>query len=267
MARTTYVERNFFGVLRIAADRAHKFRELTHGTTLHGRAWLDPARQTEPTAYYSRTGPVGEFFAAFGQRTPTATVAAIGLGAGEMASYARPTDDWTYYEINPAVVRVACNPNRFAFIKRSPAKRVGVVLGDARLQLRYAERGQYDLIIVDAFNSDSIPVHLVTREAVRLYLDKLADGGVLLFHISNRRLDLKPVVANLAHDAGLVAASCDDLVLKAHEVLDGKEPSQWVVMARHEINLGPHWQPLPPEPGGRLWTDDFSNVLQVIRWQ
>ena len=272
MMRTTSVERNFFGVLRIATDRSHKFRELMHGTTLHGRAWLDPARQTEPTAYYSRTGPAGEFFADFDRRTASATVAAIGLGAGEMSSYARSVDDWTFFEINPAVVRVACNSNRFAFIKHSPAKRVGIVLGDARLQLRHAERGQYGVIILDAFNSDSIPVHLVTREAVRLYLDKLAGGGVLLFHISNRRLDLKPVVANLAHDAGLVALSCDDLVLKGGELLDGKEPSQWVVMARQEADLGslvsnPRWQRLRPEPRQRLWTDDFSNVLQVIRWR
>ena len=271
MTRVLFRERNFFGVLRITVDREQKFRELTHGTTLHGRAWIEPARRAEPTGYYFRTGPVGQFFDAFDQR-PAATVAVIGLGTGGLSSYARATDDWTYYEINPAVVRVACNPKRFAFIQLSPAKRVGIVLGDARLQLRYAAAGQYDLIVLDAFNSDAIPVHLITREAVRLYLDKLADGGVLLFHISNRRLDLKPVVGNLAQDAGLVALWCDDIRLKAADVLDGKEPSQWVALARHEAALGPllsdgRWRRLPPAPGLRLWTDDFSNVLQVIRWR
>ena len=270
MTRVEFTERNFFGVLRITVDRGQKFRELMHGTTMHGRAWIDPARQAEPTGYYYPTGPVGQFFAAFDRRT-AANVAVIGLGTGGLSCYARATDDWTFYEINPAVVRIACNPKRFAFIKLSPAKRVGIVLGDARLQLRYAVPGQYDLIILDAFNSDSIPVHLVTREAVRLYLDKLADDGVLLLHISNRRLELKPVVANLAHDAGLIALACDDLRLKVADVLNGKEPSQWVAMARTETALDPlladrRWQRLHPEPRLRLWTDDFSNVLQVIRW-
>lgn len=271
MGRSVYITRNFFGILSITVDTEHKFRQLMHGTTLHGRAWIDPKRETEPTAYFFHNGPAGQFFASFNQQKTNAHVAVIGLGAGALASYARPGEDWTFYEIDPDCVRIACNPRRFPFLQRCVAKRVGVVLGDARLQLHDAAPALYDLIVLDAFSSDSIPSHLITREALRLYLDKLRPDGRLLFHISNRRLRLEPVVANLAHDAGLVAFSCTDGWLRPSDVKDGKEPSQWVVLAKRREDLGSlpadsSWVALTARPGLRLWTDDFSNILQVIRW-
>jgi hypothetical protein len=265
------VERNFFGVLRITDSADHRFRDFLHGTTLHGRSRLDPAQEKEPTAYYHRHGPVGQFFTAFDLARTNASVAVIGLGSGGLSAYARPTEDWLYYEIDPDVARIANNRRWFPFMHTTVARKMNIALGDARLQFRYAEAGEYDLIILDAFSSDSIPLHLITREAVRLYLDKLSPHGILLFHISNRRLDLAPVVANLASDAHLACRLYDYPVVHAPDLMDGLEPSEWAVLARNDADFGsladkPHWRVLPPDSQRRLWTDDFSNVLQVLRW-
>jgi hypothetical protein len=145
------------------------------------------------------------------------------------------------------------------------------VLGDARLQLRDSPDGKYSLIIVDAFSGDSIPMHLLTREALALYLRKLAPGGILAFHMSNHYLRLLPVFAGLAHDAGLVCLMDDDTVITQAQLDAGKTPSQWVVMGRSREDLGqlgvdPRWKPIEMETGVRVWTDDYSNLLRIIRW-
>jgi hypothetical protein len=148
-----------------------------------------------------------------------------------------------------------------------------VILGDARRSLATAPDGHYGLIILDAFSSDAIPSHLLTREALRLYLDKLADSGLLALHISNRHLDLEPTVANLAHDAKLVAlAQLEAAISKEDALRDGRTPSHWVVLARRAEAFGAlrgdqRWRALPSRPDRRLWTDDFSNMMEVIRWR
>ena len=148
-----------------------------------------------------------------------------------------------------------------------------MVIGDARHSLPAAPDRHYGLIILDAFSSDAIPSHLLTREALRLYLDKLADHGLLAFHISNRHLDLEPTVGNLAHDAGLHArAQLEAGMSKEDAGRVGRTPSHWVVLARRQEDLGAlrddrRWRALPPRPDRRLWTDDFSNMLEVIRWR
>jgi hypothetical protein len=263
-------ERNFFGVLRVTEDEHRLFHQLVHGNTLHGRQSLDPARQTEPLCYFHPTGPIGQVFDMVHGRaslSPT-NIAVIGLGAGSLACYARPTEGWTFYEINPAVEQIARDPNCFTFMSRSNAKSLRVVLGDARLQLKNAPDHAYNLIVGDAFSSDSIPVHLLTREAFRLYDAKLAPGGLLAFHISNRRLNLAPIVASLASDGGFVALDQQDTAPGP----SGKENSEWTVMARRSEDLQPllasrRWQVLTPSSTARVWTDDFSNILGVLKWR
>jgi hypothetical protein len=270
--RILHRERDFFGVLRVTTDSQGKFHQIVQGNTVHGRQSVDPLRATEPLAYYHRTGPVGQVFEVFNAAPATPRVAIIGLGAGTLACYARPGQDWTFYEIDPAVQRIADDSAYFTFLKHSSARKLNVILGDARLRLREAPERQYGLLVLDAFSSDAIPVHLLTREAIRLYLEKLADHGLIALHITNRRLDLKPVVANLANDARLVCFNCDDLAISATESALGKEASQWVVLARAKEDLDAlssdqRWQPLQTRSSFGLWTDDFSNIISLLRWR
>jgi hypothetical protein len=268
--RALLTERNFFGVLRVTEDSEGKYHQLVHGNTLHGRQSLDPARETEPLAYYSRSGPIGQVFEMFDARIgeSPADIAVIGLGAGSLACYATHFQNWTFYEIDPAVERIARDTNCFTFLKLSPARSLNIVLGDARLRIKEAPDHGYSLLVVDAFSSDSIPIHLATSEAFQLYLRKLANNGFLVFHISNRRLDLEPVMGNLAQNAGLVALYCKDLLGGP----PGKEASEWVVMAHRTQDLQPllpdhRWKSLASQPGTRVWTDDFSNIISVLKWR
>jgi len=263
-------ERNFFSVLKVSQDREGQYHTLTHGSTVHGRQSLDPARRRQPLSYFHRTGPLGQVFAAYGDLSRAPRVAVVGLGTGTVACYGQPGQQLTFYEIDPAVERVARDPRYFTFLQDCPAD-VAVVLGDARLSLRQAADSCYNMIILDAFSSDAIPIHLVTREALKLYLAKLAKGGILAFHISNRYLDLTPVLGNLAQDAGLTAMKQLDGKLTAAEKQEKKSPSYWVVMARDRAHLealarDPRWQALPGKSGGPLWTDDFSDILTVFTW-
>lgn len=197
-------------------------------------------------------------------------MALIGLGAGSLACYKQPVQRWTFYEIDPSVVRIAQSPEYFTYL-RDCAPDARLMLGDARLALAAADE-RYDLIVLDAYSSDSIPVHLITREALQLYLAHLEPGGVLAFHISNIYLDLKPVLGGLAADAGLAARSRDDLAPSAAEQARGKSASQWVLMARVPADLGSladdsAWQPLAAPAGRAVWTDNFSSLLSVFRWR
>lgn len=255
-------ERSFFGVHRVAEDG--NFRLLFHGKTVHGIQSLDPAKSPEPLGYYHREGPLGEVFA--GIQGP---VAAVGLGAGAVAAYGKPGQEFTFYEIDPVVTQLASDPRHFRYLADSPA-RIGVVTGDARLMLGKATDGHYGLILLDAYSSDSIPVHLLTREAMQLYLSKLAPGGRIALHISNLHMDLRPVVAGLGSDAGLVCLFREDDVT-AEEMAEGKVSSRWVLMARGEEDLGParssrHWQGLEADPAGKVWTDDYSSVLPLLEF-
>jgi SAM-dependent methyltransferase len=193
------------------------------------------------------------------------------LGAGALAYYARPDQAWTFYEIDPAVIDVARNPNLFTFL-HDHLPDAPIVLGDARLQLRHAPDAGFDILVVDCFSSDAIPVHLLTREALALYLRKLGPNGVLLFHLSNRYLDLKPVLAALAADAGLdVCRQREDLALDSADRSAGKSPSTWAILARKPSDLGrleksALWLPIELPPGIRVWTDDYSHLWGVFHW-
>jgi hypothetical protein len=258
--------RSFFGVTQVTRDPEGRFHELMHGHTVHGRQFLDDARRCEPLAYYHRTGPFGDVYRALRGETPL-RVGVIGLGSGAMAAHALPGDAWTYFEIDPAAITVASDTNLFRFLSDCTAARVDIVPGDARLQLRGVPDGTFDLLALDAFSSDAIPTHLLTREAMALYLSKIKPGGLVAMHVSNRYLDLEPVVAALAEDAGLVVRKCDDAEIQ----YEGKEISEWTVFARDEEQLArplrrARWLIPSPARGVDVWTDDRSSILSVFSW-
>ncbi|HXY39667.1 MAG TPA: fused MFS/spermidine synthase, partial [Vicinamibacteria bacterium] len=191
-----YAFRTFFGVYRVREDPATRLRVLLHGTTLHGMQSLDPAWRREPLGYYDRRGPVGQAFAAL-PAASRARVAVVGLGVGGLAGYARPGQRFTFFEIDPAVERLAREARWFSYLADC-GDHCSVVTGDGRLSLGREPERAYDLLVLDAFSSDAIPVHLLTREAFTLYRSRLAEGGALLVHLSNRHLDLAPVLGRLA---------------------------------------------------------------------
>ena len=270
--RTLHSERNFFGVLRITQDPIGPFRRLVHGSTLHGRQFINPARHCEPLSYYHRSGPLQNIFKVAVRTSGCTNVAVIGLGAGSAACYSTPNQQWTFYEINPAVVAIARNTNYFSNLSTCMTAESKVVLGDARLRLHDAQPHPYELMILDAFSSDSIPVHLLTREAIDLYISKLAHNGILAFHISNRSLDLKPVLGDLASHLGLVCFSFNQTELFPFEIAQGKDASHWMVMAQKKEDLGniPRydlWLPVRARSNPEVWTDEFSNILRALNWR
>src|SRR5215510_2653891 len=267
--QTSRVERNFFGVLRVAQDRGGVFQQLYHGTTLHGKQFLDPRRQCEPLSYYHRRGPLGQALEAFASSPASPNVAVVGLGTGAMACYSAPGQSWTFYEIDPAVLEIAQDSRYFTYLQKCTAAPAQMILGDARLQLRSAPREHYGLIMLDAFSSDAIPTHLLTRQALDLYLSKLAPGGRLAFHISNRFLDLRPVIGDLAKSADMICLANEIGEARQDE---GQTSALWTVMARHAEDLGgllnnPDWRRLDGRAQAEIWTDDYSNILGVLKWK
>jgi SAM-dependent methyltransferase len=301
--RPLHIERNFLGVVKVTASPDGRFTRMVHGTTIHGQQrnaprpeyvagfalslgaagplqqlsvlaaadgrWDDRHR---PLMYYHPTGPAGVAFRYLvdGWHGPR-RVGAVGLGTGAIASYARPNQDWTFYELDPAVEKLARDGRFFTFLRDSRARSLNVVLGDARLRLAAEPDGTFDLLVLDAFSSDAIPIHLLTAEAFELYERKLAPGGVILFHLSNKYLDLPPVVAAVAQTMPrpMVARVSDDLPTE-REKEEGKWRSVWVILARREADLGPLAKPVRGfvpvgSAGPRPWTDDRADLLGAFR--
>jgi hypothetical protein len=258
--------RTFFGVYRVSLDRSGHHRQLVHGTTLHGMQALEPASRSEPLTYYHRTGPFGQALAKLPNRVTAQHIAVIGLGVGTLAAYVQPGQQWTFFEIDPEVERIARTSTYFTYLDTCQSQ-CRVVLGDARLSLARDSASRYDLIVLDAFSSDAIPVHLLTREALSLYVSRLAPGGALAFHISNTHLSLGPIVARLAADHGLVAVDQRERITP--DWPEGKTASHWSILARSAADLGalnqdPRWAPLVATGTVPLWTDDFSNIVSVL---
>jgi spermidine synthase len=264
----THRGRSFFGVHRVFDRPEQNIRLLVHGGIIHGVQHLDASQRREPTMYYHRTGPIGQILTALDARPDKDSIGVIGLGIGTLAAYGKAGQQWTFFEIDPAIADLASDPRRFTYLSDSPA-RTRIVLGDARIALEKEPRGSFDVLVIDAFSSDAIPVHLLTREALQLYLEKLDAGGMIAFHISNNFLTLAPLVANLARDAGLLCLERYDV--QGQSVSMGKATAQWVVMARSAEGLGPlahdpRWRPVSAQSALAAWTDDFSNPLSVVRW-
>lgn len=263
-------ERSFFGITRVILFSGRPFHMIVHGNIVHGIQSTDAGRRTEPLSYYARTGPLGDLFNAVSAGRTLHAVASVGLGGGTSACYHQPGQEWTFYEIDPNVERIARDERYFTYL-RDCAPDANVVLGDARLSLTSAPSGHYDVILLDAYSSDAIPVHLITREALQLYLDKLTPHGVLAFHLTNTHLNLDPVVYNLALDAGLTYRFRDDLRATPDDLNRGKMGSKWAVIARTPEDLGalidnPNWVLPPEQPKLAVWTDDFSSLLSVFVW-
>jgi hypothetical protein len=243
--------RSFFGIYKVEQDGTHHL--LYDGTTVHG---LQRVGSPEPLEYYGRAGPAGQAFAALKPRQ----VGAVGLGAGALACYTHVT----FFEIDPEVVRIARDPDLFTYLRSCPSR---VLVGDGRRLLVKEPPGRYQLIVIDAFNSDAVPVHLITRQALALYL---ARAPVVLFHISNRYLRLERVLGNLARDGNLTCKVQTHHPSAAQEDA-GLAISKWAVLARTPAALGPlgadpRWHTCGDDPSARVWTDDYSDLLSAIAW-
>ena len=267
--RVLYATRTFFGVYRVSEDLGGRYHELVHGTTQHGLEALAPERRGEALTYYHQTGPFGQAWKALPQAAAARDIAVVGLGVGTLASYAHGDQRWTFFEIDPAVERIARTRAYFSFMDAC-GDRCHVVIGDARVSLSRIPEHTYDLLVLDAFSSDAIPMHLLTREAFGLYLSRLTSDGVLVLHISNRHLNLAPIVGRLAESHGLVALHEIDAVQPGGP--EGKQASEWVVMGRKPADVDAltrdaRWSALAPPPATPLWTDDFSNILSVLNFR
>ncbi len=256
-AGTVVRDRSFFGVYSV--HDVDGTRVLRSGTTWHGSQVLDAPEL--PTMYYAEPGPVGQVLTA---RDDVADVGVVGLGAGTLVLYGEPGDTYTVYEIDPLVVEVAADPEVYSYLARARAD-VNVEVADGRRGLaETADR--YDVLVIDAFSSDAIPVHLMTREAVELYMDRVKPGGVVVLHISNRHFDLTPVLGRIASELDLYGVEQFYEPTDA-ELEQGAGASHWVVLAESaaaaaEVTAEAGWEPLPTD--GPLWTDDYSNILGVL---
>ena len=262
-----HVQRNFYGMLRIQdegdfADQT-RVRQLLNGVINHGQQFLHPARRKEATTYYCAESGAGQ---AILTRTEGVAqrVGVIGLGAGTLMSYGRAGDEYHLYEINPAVIRFA--EGEFSFLSQSPARKQ-IHLGDARLTLERQRPMGFDVLLVDAFSGDSVPVHLLTAEAFGLYFRHLKPDGVLAVHISNKYLDLEPVVAANAGRMGLAALVFDDDRPDSDETCYG---TTWVLLLTKPTLAGrpalsQKGKPLQEQPNFRAWTDAFSNMWSILK--
>ena len=259
--------RNFYGTLRVKEyqrpDVEFPRRSLVHGAILHGEQYLEPPYNRSATTYYKAKSGIGRILLLKEKLNPDwpRKVGIIGLGTGTIAAYGNKGDVFRFYDINPQVVTVA---NRdFTYLKDTEAK-IEISLGDARLNLEREPVQNFDVLAVDAFSSDSIPVHLITEEAVGIYLKHMKPDGVIAYHVSNRFLDLKPVVQMIAEKHGLAVGWVRDTYD------DGSTTSDWVLLTKAKnLLLKPDILEatyiIPPEPGWRLWTDDFNNLVQVMK--
>ena len=262
---TIVVSRNFYGVLRVQevgfSDEDRR-RQLIHGNIMHGKQYLQRDLITQPTSYYTQNSGIGRLIESLHPRKDPIKVGVIGLGAGTLAAYGSKGDVYRFYDINPGVIAIA---NRdFTYLGSSDAT-IELPLGDARLKLDREPSQQFDVLAIDAFSSDAIPVHLITKEAVEIYLKHMRPDGVIAFHVTNRFLDLVPVVEGIAHALNLHTMWISD---------SGADPlansSSWVLIAREQKRLE---QPrltvaemaIKPRRDWRVWTDDFNNLLQVLK--
>ena len=272
--------RSYFGVYTVTDYPAQGQRRLAHGTTLHGLQRTDPAHRREATTYYGPKSGVGlaleRIEALVG---PNAAVGIVGLGAGTLGCYRRPGQRWTFFEIDPVMVDIARDPAKFTFLSDCAAD-APIVIGDARLKIAEQPPGRFDVLVIDAFSSDAIPLHLLTEEAIGIYARALKPDGILLIHISNRFFGLEPVLAEEARARGWTTAIRLDPG-PPEEGIDDLTASNWVAltatpqrMAQLTGGLRPRekasednaWVALRSTSGFERWTDDYASTLPVLMW-
>lgn len=259
--------RNFYGTLRVKdfGDATSKdgTRRLMHGVIMHGEQFLTPARRMEPTTYYGPTAGIGRIIGIKSEGAKAIRVGVIGLGAGTLAAYGRPGDVYRFYEINPQVIDLA--RSEFTFLGSSKAK-IETLLGDARLTLEGEPAQGYDVLAIDAFSSDSIPTHLMTYQAMGVYLKNMKPDGVIAFHVTNRFLHLAPVVKRIADEHGL------HTVLVADDPESGSDlaNTDWVLVSRSKAvlehpRITESMEKIGEIPGLKLWTDSFNNLFKILK--
>jgi hypothetical protein len=272
-------ERTYFATHQVLSLDHGRYVAIIHGNTIHGVQSTDPARRRDILGYFHADSGIGRVFRALDQtgRTPN-TVAVLGMGAGALGCYRKPGQDWTFFEIDPAVIRIAKDTRWFHFMAEC-APQARMVIGDGRLMIAREPAQRFDVIVVDAFSSDSIPVHLYTREAVQLYLQKLAPGGTLLLNVSNRYLDVEAAMAALVRDSGLAARILRSYPPEGAQHDRMRLGSIWIAMAPSEATLAPltdaldrdepsawgRWRALAGRKSVHAWTDDYSNLIDLIR--
>jgi SAM-dependent methyltransferase len=263
---TIVAKRNFYGVVRVLdhhAEGENHYRTLMHGTIMHGRQFLGAGTRRTPTTYYTETSGIGRLLEKLNPRLAPLKVGVIGLGTGTIAAYGAKGDVFRFYDINPAVLDIA--QRDFSFLKDSDAT-IELVLGDARLSLEREPSQQFDVLAIDAFSSDAIPVHLITTQALEVYARHMKPDGVIAFHVTNRFLDLAPVVGLLAKSHGLNVLRIDD----DGDLNPYANRSDWILLSAGRTvldapELAKAATPIQPRPGLRLWTDDFNNLVQVLK--
>jgi len=259
-----FTARDFFGVKGVKVDLASNSRRLLHGDTLHGIESLDPELVGQPLSYYHETGPVGDVMTLLAERVDQ-HIGVVGLGTGSMAGWTAPHRHITFFDIDPQVVDIATN--FFTFLKVC-GKNCDVLIGDGRLSIEKMNDREFDLLMLDAFNSDSIPAHLVSREAVRMYLTKLKPVGFLMFHVSNRYMDVEGLIAAVVTDASLHALVRHDepntalLKTGSHYIIAAQNPEAFGSLAQNE-----NWLVVEKPAGIHPWTDDYSNMLEILKWR
>jgi hypothetical protein len=268
-ADNIFAERGFYGVMSVNDTPDGAYRLFTYGTTVHGVQRLDPARALEPGAYYGPRTPIGQVFETMGEAGLINRVVAVGLGVGSTSCYATPEQSWTFYEIDPLVVEVATNPNLFTLLSGC-APQAEIRIGDGRLLLQDEPAGSVDVLLVDAFSSDAVPTHLLTQEAMALYLSRLSSHGVAVIHISNRNLALSDIVVRAVEAAGGVAVEQNFRNPVNQSAPEGwtNLSSQAVAIAADAEDLAPllaagQWRETTPSDR-RVWTDDYTNILEPL---
>jgi hypothetical protein len=263
-------ERTFYGVYRVRELDNGRFNVLSHGSTVHGIQEMRERDRHRPFLYFHQDGPLGQLFAALDREGRTIQhIGVAGLGIGSIASYKKPDQHLTFFEIDPVMEKLARDPRFFTFLSQF-GKKIDVVTGDARLSIAKQPDDRFDLLILDAFSSDAVPIHLMTREAVAVYLQKLRANGLLVFNISNRYVRLAPILGALADDAGLIALNQTFSPTKAQSGA-GASASNWIVIGRtaadlEVISTDPRWQRVHGERGRKsiLWTDDYADLIRVV---
>ncbi len=288
--RQLKAERTFFGIHRVtrmdsrADAQGPKFAVnlLYHGSTMHGSQLVDPgtgapAAPLVPMVYYHRDGPVGDAFFAMQRDHATVDVGLVGLGTGTMAAYGRAGEHYTFFELDPSVARIAEDPRYFSYLSaaRKRGVDVDVLLGDARLRLEIFPDHAFDMLVLDAFSSDAVPLHLLSREALTLYLSKLKPGGVLALHLSNRHLELRDAVNRVARDLNLHTMWRSDVnssPIRLDQMM--RRNSEWMLAARRRGDLvkvaaarpAAGWQLIEVNRSLHVWTDDYSDIWSVFKW-
>ena len=266
-------KRTFFGVHEVTyeedAEIGLRIHLLSHGTTVHGEQVITPAELSKiPRTYYVPSGPIGEALTLAAADKATRNVALIGLGSGALMTYSKKGDQFDFFEIDPAVRDIAQDPDLFTYLSCSEGKQ-RVIIGDGRLKLAEADEGTYDVIVLDAFGSDSIPIHLLTAETLDIFMSRLKSDGTLIIHISNRHMDLEPVPGRYASERNLPVLAAIKVATTDLEIAQGQQPTHAVVISRSEqlmSELGKRNDWHPPRRNTSLWTDSYSSVLDVLKF-